>query len=53
MVQGDGPTQLSSVVKHCKPASDGLGHPATTALRNLQAQYRRKQKPGRHLQYTV
>lgn len=25
-VQGDDPTQLSSVVKHCKPASDGVGH---------------------------
>lgn len=29
-VQGDGPTQQISDVKHCKPASDGCGHPAIT-----------------------
>lgn len=40
------------VAEHCKPASDGLGHPAITPLRNLQVWYRRKEKLCRHLQYT-
>lgn len=35
------PMQLSSVVKHCKPASEDFGHPAITPPRNLQAQYKR------------
>lgn len=35
------PMQLTAVVKHCKPASEGFGHPVITPLRNLQAQYKR------------
>lgn len=52
-MQGDGPMGLSSIAEHCKPASDGFGHPAITPPRNLQALYRRYQKLGRHLQYTA